>query len=158
MYKKCTAFHYTVVLISFFNNKFLDKSTCLAATCSPKLRRAQFCSLANSKRQVLLFQRISRTTRVRAMFFQLYMLSSFLCSFNAVVQYIANKYKLYSLCCHSFGHIQPPVLSNHVLLREVHLSENSISSLQLLSEQWLPVLQCLYVDNNRLVHSVINLQ
>ena len=46
---------------------------------------------------------------------------------------------------------QPPELPNHVLLRELHLSENNISSIDCLSSQWLPLLQHLYVDNNRLV-------
>ncbi|XP_046844848.1 leucine-rich repeat and IQ domain-containing protein 1-like [Xenia sp. Carnegie-2017] len=44
----------------------------------------------------------------------------------------------------------PPCLSNHVLLREVHLGENSISSLEEFVNNWLPLLQHLYLNDNSL--------
>ncbi|KAI9547547.1 hypothetical protein NQZ68_017100 [Dissostichus eleginoides] len=45
---------------------------------------------------------------------------------------------------------QPPSLSNQVLLSELHLQDNSISSLQSLSAAWMPLLQQLSVAQNRI--------
>lgn len=44
---------------------------------------------------------------------------------------------------------QPPRLTNQVLLRELHLDDNSISSLLGLSACWLPLMQHLSVAKNR---------
>lgn len=45
--------------------------------------------------------------------------------------------------------LQPPRLDNQVLLRELHLDDNSISSLQGLAACWLPLMQHLSVAKNR---------
>uniref|UniRef100_A0AAQ6ITA7 Leucine-rich repeats and IQ motif containing 1 n=1 Tax=Anabas testudineus TaxID=64144 RepID=A0AAQ6ITA7_ANATE len=52
--------------------------------------------------------------------------------------------------------LQPPSLDNHVLLRELHLDDNSISSLQCLTACWLPLMQHLSVAQNRItqLHSM----
>jgi len=44
---------------------------------------------------------------------------------------------------------QPPLLSNHVLLQELILDDNSISTLEPLADVWLPSLQVLSVKQNR---------
>ncbi|KAJ7369251.1 Leucine-rich repeat and IQ domain-containing protein 1 [Desmophyllum pertusum] len=43
---------------------------------------------------------------------------------------------------------QPPRLVNNVLLRELRLDDNSISSFESLSRAWLPLLQTLSVSQN----------
>ncbi|GAB1295540.1 Leucine-rich repeat and IQ domain-containing protein 1 [Apodemus speciosus] len=45
---------------------------------------------------------------------------------------------------------EPPSLRNHVLLRELHLDDNSISSMEGLSSCWLPLLQYLSISQNSL--------
>ena len=49
----------------------------------------------------------------------------------------------------SFYSSQPPRVVNSVLLRELRLDDNSISSLDALSTAWLPLLQILSVSQNR---------
>ena len=48
-----------------------------------------------------------------------------------------------------FHLLQPPHLVNSILLRELKLDDNSISSLEPLSSAWLPLLQTLSVSQNR---------
>lgn len=48
-----------------------------------------------------------------------------------------------------FHPLQPPHLVNTVLLRELKLDDNSISSMEPLSKAWLPLLQTLSVSQNR---------
>jgi len=50
---------------------------------------------------------------------------------------------------YGFHLFQPPHVVNSVLLRELKLDDNSISSLQPLSRAWLPLLQTLSVSQNR---------
>ncbi|KAL1774926.1 leucine-rich repeat and IQ domain-containing protein 1 isoform X1 [Sigmodon hispidus] len=45
---------------------------------------------------------------------------------------------------------EPPSLKNHVLLRELHLDDNSIISMEVLSSCWLPLLQDLSISQNSL--------
>ncbi|XP_032855747.2 leucine-rich repeat and IQ domain-containing protein 1 [Tyto alba] len=47
-----------------------------------------------------------------------------------------------------------PRLENHVLLRELYLDDNSISSIRMLSLYWLPLLQILSLSQNRLTEFV----
>lgn len=55
-----------------------------------------------------------------------------------------------------FHPLQPPHLVNSVLLRELKLDDNSISSLEPLSKAWLPLLQTLSVSQNRLELQNVN--
>ncbi|CAG05590.1 unnamed protein product, partial [Tetraodon nigroviridis] len=60
--------------------------------------------------------------------------------------------KTYNLCSKLYikhNLVTPPRLPNQVLLRELHLDDNSISSLQGLSACWLPLMQHLSVAQNR---------
>ncbi|XP_049991551.1 leucine-rich repeat and IQ domain-containing protein 1 isoform X3 [Alexandromys fortis] len=45
---------------------------------------------------------------------------------------------------------EPPSLKNHVLLRELHLDDNSIFNAEVLSSCWLPLLQDLSISQNSL--------
>ncbi|XP_026640426.1 leucine-rich repeat and IQ domain-containing protein 1 [Microtus ochrogaster] len=45
---------------------------------------------------------------------------------------------------------EPPSLKNHVLLRELHLDDNSILNAEVLSSCWLPLLQDLSISQNSL--------
>ncbi|XP_063111302.1 leucine-rich repeat and IQ domain-containing protein 1 isoform X2 [Cavia porcellus] len=45
---------------------------------------------------------------------------------------------------------KPPSLGNHVLLRELHLDDNSISTMEEFSSYWLPLLQNLTLSQNSL--------
>ncbi|CAH7331295.1 unknown_gene_5959 [Phodopus roborovskii] len=45
---------------------------------------------------------------------------------------------------------EPPSLKNHVLLRELHLDDNSILNMEILSSCWLPLLQELSISQNSL--------
>ena len=56
-----------------------------------------------------------------------------------------------------FFPLQPPHLTNCVLLRELRLDDNSISSLDSLSTAWLPLLQLLSVSQNRFVQPLLQL-
>ena len=53
--------------------------------------------------------------------------------------------------------LQPPQLTNCVLLRELKLDDNSISSLDSLSSAWLPLLRCLSLSQNRCVCAYIRI-
>ena len=55
-----------------------------------------------------------------------------------------------------FHPFQPPHVVNSVLLRELKLDDNSISSLEPLSRAWLPLLQILSVSQNRWELQFIN--
>ena len=44
--------------------------------------------------------------------------------------------------------LQPPKLSNHVLLRELVLDDNNLTSLESLTHTWLPLMQRLHLAQN----------
>lgn len=59
----------------------------------------------------------------------------------------------FTLCFFLFH--QPPNLKNQVLLRELRLDDNSLSSLQGLAACWLPLMQHLSVAQNRLIPQLL---
>ncbi|XP_042352313.1 leucine-rich repeat and IQ domain-containing protein 1 [Plectropomus leopardus] len=74
------------------------------------------------------------------------------CSHNhlASVEGLENSALLNTLDLRANSLTEPPSLNNQVLLRELHLDDNSVSSLQGLTECWLPLLQHLSVAQNRI--------
>ncbi|XP_053111293.1 leucine-rich repeat and IQ domain-containing protein 1 isoform X6 [Hemicordylus capensis] len=78
------------------------------------------------------------------------------CSFNHLthVEGIENCGLLQILKLQGNNLIELPSLEDHVLLRELYLEDNSISSLEKLSLYWLPLLQILFISQNRSEFSV----
>ncbi|NWW42945.1 LRIQ1 protein, partial [Pedionomus torquatus] len=78
------------------------------------------------------------------------------CSFNHLtrVEGIENCGLLQILKLQGNNLQELPRLENHVLLRELYLDDNSISSVRMLSFYWLPLLQILLLSQNRLTELV----
>ncbi|XP_040516219.1 leucine-rich repeat and IQ domain-containing protein 1 isoform X2 [Gallus gallus] len=78
------------------------------------------------------------------------------CSFNHLTQVegIESCGLLQILKLHSNNLQEFPRLENHVLLRELYLDDNSISSVRMLSLYWLPLLQILLLSHNSLTELV----